>query len=451
MVTRREKEKRKRRYSDAKTVMNEHDEGFSPTSFKLPEGVELFKFKEEKVYKIDVIPYTVGEGNPRVDEGYDHYERTYWVHRGIGPNQESYACLAKTFGKKCPVCEHRQRLQKDPESDAQLIKDLKPKERQLWLVYDYDEPDKGVQVMESAFYKSFGELLYAKVKASDDEDGFESFFHLEDGMTLKVSVEEDTFNGRAFFKPTNIEMRPRKKPLPSSITDDVPCLDELPIELSYKELKEKLMAEPPEDDEDEDEVEDGSELEEEEEEDEEPKKSPKSSTKSSKKSGSPSKTSAAKKKKDIEEEEEEEELEDEEEESEEIEDEDDESEDVEDEEEEDEEIDFEKGQRVKGTYKKKPFKGSVKKVLNGLVHVKTDDDELRVCKPAELTKLVKAKKVEEEEDEDEGEDEDESPKRSSKTSKSLSKKASKKVEEEEDEDIPFDDEEEEEEEEEDED
>lgn len=412
MATKSEKARRKRRYSNAKETMTAAEEGYRPTAFKVPEGMSVFRFSEEKVYRIDIIPFPAGKGNPRADEGCDHFERTFYVHRNLGPNQDSHCCLAKNFNKSCPVCEHRQRISNDPDGDTELADKLKPQWRHLWLVYDYEEPDKGIQLMDTAHYKSFGELLSNKVRAGDEDDNFENFHHLEDGMTLKVACEEDSFNGRTYFKPTNIEMKPRKTPLDSELTDEVPCLDELLIELSYKKLKELLLAEPAEDEDKEDEDED-SETSEDEDEEEEKKPAKKPGKKTGKKPAKPA------------DDDEEDEVEDEDADEE---DEDGPSED-EDEEEEEEKVKFKKGDNVKGEYRDKTFTGKVIAIKNGLIHVETLKGNLRVMSPGDL-KLVSRPEAEDEE----GEEEKPKPKKTGKPSKPTSKKPSKKDEEEEEDD-----------------
>jgi hypothetical protein len=91
----------------------------------------------------------------------------------------------------------------------------------------------------------FGELLDTKIKAAD---AYENFFHLDGGMTLQILVEENSFEGRKFLEPVNIEMFPRKQSLPESLLDDVPDLDEMVenAKVSYKDLKGILYQKPSE-------------------------------------------------------------------------------------------------------------------------------------------------------------------------------------------------------------
>jgi hypothetical protein len=242
-MSRKDREKRRERkieYTSSKQRVKDQQTGFTPTAFKLPKGMELFKVEKAGNKRINIIPYIVGKGNPYAEEGKVHYERTYFVHRGVGPNNESLACLNKNFGKKCPICDHRARLANSPDSDEDLIKTLKPKERQLFIVQDIDDLEKGLQIMETSHYKGFGELLHNKIDA-DDEDEYINFFHLEDGLTLKVTYIEDSYQGRKFLAPSNIEMKVRKKQLDPDILDEAPCLDDLIIKMDYDEMKKKFL------------------------------------------------------------------------------------------------------------------------------------------------------------------------------------------------------------------
>lgn len=234
MASRQEKNKRQK--VSAKKWANEHESGFSSTSLKVPEGVNFFSFKKAGTYKIDIIPFTAGEGNPNADEGTLHYERTYFSHRNIGPNEDTYVCPAKTFGKKCPICEARAKLARDPDSDEEYVKSLKPKERQLWNVFDHSEPDKGVQILDYSDWL-FGKHLRAKINNADSGDGYELFADPDDGFTLKIGATEEKSGGYTFRSCTDIEFKARKEPLSDEVLNAATCLDKCLIEMDYAKLK----------------------------------------------------------------------------------------------------------------------------------------------------------------------------------------------------------------------
>jgi len=207
---------------------------------EIPEGMSIFQPKAG-VYKIDVVPYEVGEGNPYAAKGYWYYERTFWLHRGVGVNNESVICMAKTFGKPCAVCDYRAKMAKDPNTDEALIASLKPKERQLWLVYDHGEPDKGVQLWESS-YHTFGRLLERRRRGADEDEGYiRNFDDWEAGATLRVMFAEEDAGGYTYLNATSIEFKPRPKGLPEELLNHGVCLDSLLKEVDYARVKRLLM------------------------------------------------------------------------------------------------------------------------------------------------------------------------------------------------------------------
>lgn len=241
MATQRQKrEKRKIVYSSAKERAEKHESGFSRTAYSVPDGMEQFQIKKAGTYKLDIIPFVAGKGNPFAEEGSVHYERTFYQHGGIGAEQKPYTCPARTFGKKCPICEEAMKLRRGDDPEA--AKDIRTSERQLFLVIDHADAEKGVQLWEISHF-AFGAALDEKIKSSDDEDGYENFFHLDDGMYLKVTFKEDSGGKFKFLKCTNIEMRARSKPLPDSLLDEVPCLDDLIILTPYDKLKSIYLME----------------------------------------------------------------------------------------------------------------------------------------------------------------------------------------------------------------
>jgi hypothetical protein len=202
----------------------------------------MFEFKKPGTRRIDILPFIAGKGNPFANEGEPYFERTFYTHRSVGVNKDSYICLAKTFKKKCPVCEHisslRAQLAKD-SSDSQLeqlIKDLAPKERQLWAVRDHAAPDEPFVLWEVSNFL-FGKKLDEKVRYADPDDNYEFFADPVDGFTLKLGIEEDSFAGTKFCKVVDIEFKRRSEPLDQDLLDSVPCLDDLLLEMPYEKLK----------------------------------------------------------------------------------------------------------------------------------------------------------------------------------------------------------------------
>ena len=210
---------------------------FTSTSVKIPDGVPIFQVKQAGVIRVDFIPYKVGVGNPYADPGSVHCERTYYVHRGIGPNEDSYICLAKTLNKPCPICEARAKMAKSgDDDDAQMAKQLAPKQRQLWLVHDHREPDKGVQLWDYS-YHLFGKSLNARITDSDPDDEYEYFFDPKAGLVVKIGFSEETMGKNKFYEAQSIDFKKRAEPLDRNLLKHGICLDDLIIITPYDKLK----------------------------------------------------------------------------------------------------------------------------------------------------------------------------------------------------------------------
>jgi len=377
------------------------------TAIAVPEGVSFFGPKKEGTWKIEVIPYKVGKRNPnkKVEKGSYYYELTYFIHPRIGADNNSYCCLQRTFGKKCPVCEHRIKLEKSAESEEEkkLVKSLYPKERQLFNIFDHGEPEKGVQIFEISFH-NFGKHLDKKIRTADDEDRerLNQFFHPTKGRTLRITGSEESMGKQKYIEFSDIEFKKRSEPLDEALLEEAVDLESLPIELEYDELKKIFLQSGDDEDDDEDD-------------DDKPKKK--------------------KKAKDDDEED----------------DEDDAEEDEDGDEDADDEDEWSKGDSVDFVYRGKRMNGKIKRLnrKRGLAEIKVPGQErLSVIDIDELMKPKKKGKKQEDEEEDEEEDdwddadddddedddEDDEPK-----PKKKSKKKKKKAEDDDDDDDDADD------------
>ncbi len=232
MVTKRKS--REARRAGSKKRDAQHRGGGEWTTLTIPDGVDIWQPKKGS-HRIDIVPFVAGKGNPYAAVGELYYERTYYIHRGIGPNNDSYICLAKTFDKPCPICEYRAKRAADPEADDKELKALKPKERQLWLVHDRSDEGK-VKLWEFSHFL-FGELLDMQRRdAEDDERHIAEFDDPDSGSQLKVSFSEEAFDGNSFLKAYNIDFRERKEGLPGGLLDHGICLDDLLKEVPYNQL-----------------------------------------------------------------------------------------------------------------------------------------------------------------------------------------------------------------------
>ena len=209
--------------------------------FTIPEGLDLWKPKAG-VVKLDIVGFEAGIGNPYADEGELHFERTYYMHPRVGGESgKAYCCPRRMQDRKCPICEEQAIMSQDPDADDQTRKSLLPKQRQLFLIRDHADKDKGLHLWEISFHL-FGKLLDSRIKNSDEEDGFEFFYYPDtDGMTVKITFEEETNPFGKHIEAKHIDFVPRKEDLPDEIANHGICLDSILKIPSYKELRSVFL------------------------------------------------------------------------------------------------------------------------------------------------------------------------------------------------------------------
>ena len=236
--------KTERRRVDRKKVRKRAEERHSSqggglSTINLPEGIDLFIPKKGRNV-FDILPYEITVGHhPEVKKGELWYQRTFWMHRGIGPEEKNIVCPLKTIGKPCPVCEEYNRLRKDPDADEDVVKALKPKERELYNVIDLGKDSKGqIQILEMSFH-CFGKQLEEELsEGSSDNDCFSD---LEGGKSLKVRFSEETTGKYTYLEASRIDFVERDQDYKDSILDDVMDLDRLLKILPYDEIQGMLM------------------------------------------------------------------------------------------------------------------------------------------------------------------------------------------------------------------
>jgi hypothetical protein len=248
-TTKKKRETREKRVVSAARRLAEHTTGSA--AIKAPDGVKFFQPKKG-AYTIDIVPFTVSGRikkykKPFAEPGDLYYEQTYYVHYGIGPDKDAVVCLARTFGQPCPVCEHRNELSQDPKTPDKAIQALATKERQLFYVYDREEPRSGLQLWEIAFW-NFGKQLDAKIQNASPKkrELYENFASLENGATLRiVGTEEPMEGGKPYLKYGVDEMMEREEPIPEKIVEQAQlaanALDRVPVAMTYDQLRKLFL------------------------------------------------------------------------------------------------------------------------------------------------------------------------------------------------------------------
>jgi hypothetical protein len=215
------------------------ERGSGNRNIKIPEGVEFYKVKKGSS-RLDIIPYAVTKKNLGYAEpGELWYERTFYMHYKVGGGNASCVCPT-TFDKKCPICEYAAELGKQNSPEEQEIKkSLRPKMRQIFNVVDKQEPEKGVQIMETAFF-NFGKELEKELNETETENPeYGEFASLENGYTLKIRWDEESQAGsRSYIKAGRIDFIERKKPYKESVLDSAVDLDNALMVLSYEEIEQ---------------------------------------------------------------------------------------------------------------------------------------------------------------------------------------------------------------------
>lgn len=209
---------------------------------KLPRKVNFFAPKAEE-YELDFLPYE--NEKDKHPKGYEKGELIpylrFKVHSGIGAEDNKYVCPT-SIGKKCPICEERNRMAKSANGDSDIIKALTPKERTLFQVIDLEDEKKGVQLFDHS-YHLFAKRLLGDIDSAENSTGKKKkslahagFAELEEGQTLSVRFIEKKMGTNKFYEVDRIDAEDRD-PYEEDILDDVLNLDDCLKVLPYDELE----------------------------------------------------------------------------------------------------------------------------------------------------------------------------------------------------------------------
>lgn len=214
-------------------------QGTQSAHLRLPKGISLFKEEPKSRVDLDILPYVVTSNvHPDRDDEYGialpkalWYKRPYWLHRGLGPNNDALVCPS-TIKQKCPICEYRAQLLKEgAEWNDDSVKSLRPSLRNLYVVIP-----KGSKTYEEKIHIwDISQFLFqAKLNEEVQEnEQYETFPDLEEGFTLRIRFSEEAFANNKYASTSRIDFVERK-PYSESILDKVPDLDELLVIKPYK-------------------------------------------------------------------------------------------------------------------------------------------------------------------------------------------------------------------------
>ena len=125
-----------------------------------------------------MIPHRAGSNNLYVDKGRLAAEVVYYVHKGVGPGEALVVCPREMKkSARCACCDLHAKMREDPDADKETVNKLKSKRRIAMLVQLVDKPEDGLQLLDQAYFKSFGALLDDQIKQSiaDGEEGVDAY------------------------------------------------------------------------------------------------------------------------------------------------------------------------------------------------------------------------------------------------------------------------------------
>jgi len=215
------------------------------------ESLNLFKPKsgQEKNF-IDILPFEITQdwypdlrtksGRPTgLEPGLEDYKLEVPVHSRIGVDNRQFLCRRLAFGKKCPICEELRVEYDKPKSEQSedVIRALTPSWRCYYNIYDYNEPDKDLQLWTDASYH-----LFEKNFLEDALDGEEyiTFSDLERGKSIEFKGKEKSLGESKFIEAQSIEFKDRDA-YEESILDETLSLDKLLIIPTYDEVNRVFL------------------------------------------------------------------------------------------------------------------------------------------------------------------------------------------------------------------
>ena len=153
-------------------------------------GVKLPLWKpKEGDHLFNVIPYIVGEYDPKLKEGEVAYVLDIWVHTNVGVNEDSYVCPARNYGRPCPICERQKEMRLAGTFSDDEIKALNPKRRAVYnteVLDTAEEQAKGVQIWEVSHWLT--ERLFSELARKPKGGGFIPFSDPDNGKMLALTM-----------------------------------------------------------------------------------------------------------------------------------------------------------------------------------------------------------------------------------------------------------------------
>lgn len=206
--------------------------------YKALGAIPFFTPKADESYKLNIIPYVAKNPlNPMVSSGQiaigdlDLWLEV-WAHREVGTDRAYVLCPNKMWGKRCPLCDKKQKLYDVGEDDK--AQKFQPSKRILMYVQTFvkGEPQP-IQLFEVSHY-AFGAPLLSKADRLRKEGKIENFGDPDRGNLLKFYAEKGQKKGWVDYE--DFEFLKREEDILDEDLDN-PSIDEFMIVHTAEEIQ----------------------------------------------------------------------------------------------------------------------------------------------------------------------------------------------------------------------
>ena len=219
-------------------------EGRENTGMYKPIFIDNLPFPFLKIgngeHTIDIVPYLSGKFDPLEKEGTPTHGLFVFEHRGVGATEGSYVCPTRNYGKRCPLCELRSKLNDSGQYTREDLRKLNTSRRGYYYVLCYDnkqEEGKGIQIIGLSHFLFEANLsAQARMPSKRGGVGFIPFADPDKGKTIYFThkgqreatrIEGIQFLDRDYTIPDEYLKQVWDTPLDSLIT--IPTEAELEI------------------------------------------------------------------------------------------------------------------------------------------------------------------------------------------------------------------------------
>jgi len=150
-------------------------------------------------------------------------------------NEDNYVCLDRSFNKKCPICQYREKLKKSGEASTEELRLLNPKRRAIYNVHVLDsdkERSKGVQTWDVSHY--LFERLVIELAEKKKGGGENLFADPDKGKSISFRKKG---SGLTTTEYSAFSFEEREEAVSDEILDQAVTLDEFLNIPSYEEVK----------------------------------------------------------------------------------------------------------------------------------------------------------------------------------------------------------------------